>query len=98
MDPARTIDEHPNFKYYNGHTDKEMHNLNQILLPKQMYKMMREHTGLRSWHHYTAGGRDRRIGALPPAVITGEAYGSVRPVELGYERFSQYFLRRDECQ
>ena len=55
MDPARTIDEHPNFKYYNGHTDKEMHNLNQILLPKQMYKMMREHTGLRSWHHYTAG-------------------------------------------
>ena len=32
-----------------------MHNLNQILLPKQMYKMMREHTGLRSWHHYTAG-------------------------------------------
>ena len=53
--PARTIDEHPNFKYYNGHTDKEMHNLNQILLPKQMYKMMREHTGLRSWHHYTAG-------------------------------------------
>ncbi|MBP3641547.1 DUF5110 domain-containing protein [Parabacteroides johnsonii] len=44
MDPARTIDEHPNFKYYNGHTDKEMHNLNQILLPKQMYKMMREHT------------------------------------------------------
>ena len=55
MDPARTIDEHPNFKYYNGHADKEMHNLNQILLPKQMYKMMREHTGLRSWHHYTAG-------------------------------------------
>ena len=32
-----------------------MHNLNQILLPKQMYKMMREHTGLRPWHHYTAG-------------------------------------------
>ncbi|WP_456087394.1 TIM-barrel domain-containing protein [Parabacteroides sp.] len=55
MDPARTIDEHPNFKYYNGHTDKEMHNLNQVLLPKQMYKMMRGHTGLRSWHHYTAG-------------------------------------------
>lgn len=55
MAPARTIDEHPNFKYYNGHTDKEMHNLNQILLPKRMYKMMREHTGLRSWHHYTAG-------------------------------------------
>ena len=23
MDSARTIDEHPNFKYYNGHTDKD---------------------------------------------------------------------------
>lgn len=55
LDPARTIDEHPNFKYYNGRTDKEMHNLNQILLPKQMYKMTRRHTGRRSWHHYTAG-------------------------------------------
>lgn len=55
LDPARTIDEHPNFKYYNGRTDKEMHNLNQVLLPKQMYKMTRKHTGVRSWHHYTAG-------------------------------------------
>ena len=55
LDPARTIDEHPNFRYYNGRTDKEMHNLNQILLPKQMRQMTREHTGRRSWHHYTAG-------------------------------------------
>lgn len=55
LDPARTIDEHPDFEYYNGHTDKEMHNLNQVLLPKQMYKMTRKHRGRRSWHHYTAG-------------------------------------------
>lgn len=55
LDPARTIDEHPNFPYYNGRTDKEMHNLNQVLLPKQMYMMTRKHRGRRSWHHYTAG-------------------------------------------
>lgn len=55
LDPARTIDDHPNFKYYNGLTNKEMHNLNQILLSKQMRQMTREHTGHRSWHHYTAG-------------------------------------------
>lgn len=55
LDPARTIDEHPGFAYYNGRTDKEMHNLNQVLLPKQMYMMTRKHIGRRSWHHYTAG-------------------------------------------
>lgn len=55
FDPARTIDEHTFRKYYNGHSDKEMHNLNQILLPKQMCQMSREHTGKRTWHHYTAG-------------------------------------------
>ena len=55
MDPARTIDEHPTRKYYNGYTDKTMHNLNQILLPKQMELMMRSHTNRRNWHHYTAG-------------------------------------------
>ena len=55
MDPARTIDEHPDRDYYNGYTDKYMHNLNQILLPKQMEVMMREHTNKRNWHHYTAG-------------------------------------------
>lgn len=55
MDPARTIDEHPTWKYYNGYTDKAMHNLNQILLPKQMEVMMRNHTGHRNWHHYTSG-------------------------------------------
>ena len=55
LDPARTIDEHPTREYYNGRTDKEMHNLNQILLPKQMNLMTRGHLGRRTWHHYTAG-------------------------------------------
>lgn len=55
LDPARTIDEHTFRKYYNGRSDKEMHNLNQVLLPKQMKQMTQKHTGKRSWHHYTAG-------------------------------------------
>ncbi len=55
IDPARTVDEHPTMSYYNGRTDREMHNLNQVLLPKQMELMMRSHTGRRGWHHYTAG-------------------------------------------
>ena len=55
LDPARTIDEHPTWKYHNGLTDKEMHNLNQVLLTKQIASMTRKHTGKRSWHHYCGG-------------------------------------------
>ncbi len=55
LDPARTIDEHPDATYLNGRTDKEMHNLNQVLLQKQINRMSREHVGKRIWYHYTAG-------------------------------------------
>lgn len=55
LDPARTINEHPSRKYFNGRTDLEMHNLDQVLLGKQMKAMSRDHTGRRSWHHYCAG-------------------------------------------
>ena len=55
LDPARTIDEHTYRKYYNGRTDKEMHNLGQVLLPKQMRTLTQTYTGKRSWHHYCAG-------------------------------------------
>ena len=55
LDPARTLDEHTYRQYYNGRADKEMHNLNQVLLPKQMNLMYREHTGKRGWYHYCAG-------------------------------------------
>ncbi len=55
LDPGRTLDEHPDMKYYNGYTDKEMHNLNQVLLPKQMYETFRNHKGIRSFHHYCGG-------------------------------------------
>lgn len=55
LDPARTIDNHTNWEYYNGHTDKEMHNLNQVLLPKQMRELGRKYNGKRTWHHYCGG-------------------------------------------
>jgi len=55
LDPAHTLDDHPDMKYYNGYTDKEMHNLNQILLQKQMEQTFREHKGIRSFHHYCGG-------------------------------------------
>lgn len=55
LDPARTIDNHTNWEYYNGRTDKEMHNLNQVLLPKQMSELGRKYNGKRTWHHYCGG-------------------------------------------
>ena len=55
LDPGRTLDEHPDRIYYNGYTDREMHNLNQVLLPKQMYRVFRQHKGIRSFHHYCGG-------------------------------------------
>lgn len=55
LDPARTIDSHTNWEYYNGRTDKEMHNLNQVLLPKQMRELGRKYNGKRTWHHYCGG-------------------------------------------
>lgn len=55
LDPARTLDEHPDREYYNGLTDKEMHNLNQVLMPRQMNRVFRDHKGLRPWQHYCGG-------------------------------------------
>lgn len=55
LDPARTIDEHTFKTYYNGQSDKVMHNLNQVLLPKQMAELGREYNGKRTWHHYCGG-------------------------------------------
>ena len=55
LDPGRTLDEHPDRKYYNGYSDNEMHNLNQILIQKQMEKTFRGHKGIRSFHHYCGG-------------------------------------------
>ena len=55
LDPARTIDNHPDWPYYNGKTDAVMHNLNQVLLPKQMAELGRNYNNRRTWHHYCGG-------------------------------------------
>ena len=55
LDPARTIDNHPDWPYYNGSTDAVMHNLNQVLLPKQMAELGRNYNNKRTWHHYCGG-------------------------------------------
>jgi alpha-glucosidase len=55
LDPGRTLMEHPSRLYHNGLKDREMHNLNQVLLPKQMYRTFRERKGIRSFHHYCGG-------------------------------------------
>jgi len=55
LDPAHTLDEHPDRKYYNGYSDKEMHNLNQVLLQKQMNETFRSHKGIRAFQHYCGG-------------------------------------------
>jgi len=56
IDPCCTLDhEHPDREYHNGAKDAEMHNLNQVLMPKQMLQTLRGHNGLRSFHHYCGG-------------------------------------------
>jgi alpha-glucosidase len=55
LDPARTLEPHPDRKYYNGRSDAEMHLLNQVLLVKNLQGITRVHTGLRSFHHYCGG-------------------------------------------
>ncbi len=55
LDPGRTLDQHPDREYFNEKTDAEMHNLNQVLLPKQMYNTFKDHKGIRSFHHYCGG-------------------------------------------
>ena len=55
LDPGQTQMEHPKRKYYNKKKDREMHNLNQVLLQKQMNLSFREHTDKRSFHHYCGG-------------------------------------------
>jgi alpha-glucosidase (family GH31 glycosyl hydrolase) len=55
LDPGRTLDEHPERQYYNGLTDDEMHNMNQVLVSKQMNLTFRKHKNIRSFHHYCGG-------------------------------------------
>ncbi|WP_374163984.1 TIM-barrel domain-containing protein [Arcticibacter sp. MXS-1] len=55
LDPSRTLDQHPGMTYFNGLTDREMHNLNQVLLVKNLQEVTRDHLGKRTFHHYCGG-------------------------------------------
>ena len=55
LDPARTIDEHPGMVYHNNRGDRQMHNLNQVLILKQVSSSFARHTGRRAWLHYCGG-------------------------------------------
>lgn len=99
LDPARTLDEHPDREYYNGFTDKEMHNLNQVLMPRQMNRVFRDHKGIRPWQHYCGGFAGTQRWTANQSGDNGRrAYRAVRPAEPRFERVDEHFLRRDVGQ
>lgn len=58
LDPADTVccfDHLKRPRLYNGLTAQEMHNLNQLLLPKQMYEGYASRMNRRPMHHYCGG-------------------------------------------
>lgn len=55
LDPSRTLDLHTGMNYFNGSNDREMHNLNQVLLVKNLQEVTRAHLGTRTFHHYCGG-------------------------------------------
>ena len=56
IDPCELVYEvHPDMNYKNGACDEQMHNLNQTLIVKQMYKGYAEKTHLRPMNHYCGG-------------------------------------------
>lgn len=53
LDPCELVYEvHPGLHYANGSCDEQMHNLNQVLLGKQMYQGFVDEAGRRPMHHY----------------------------------------------
>ncbi len=58
LDPADIVccfDRMNRPRCFNGLTTMQMHNLNQVLLPKQMYTGFKEQKGVRPMHHYSGG-------------------------------------------
>ncbi len=58
LDPADMLccfDRMSRPRCYNGLTPMQMHNYNQILLPKQMYDGFKNQKGIRPMHHYSGG-------------------------------------------
>ncbi|MBQ7457870.1 MAG: DUF5110 domain-containing protein [Bacteroidales bacterium] len=74
LDPGQTVDRHPMRKYYNGYTDAEMHEVNQVLLPKQFLAMNRDFRPERSFHHYCGGFAGTQHYT---AATTGDSGGGV---------------------
>lgn len=74
LDPGQTVDRHPMRKYYNGYTDAEMHEVNQVLLPKQFLAMNRDFRDTRSFHHYCGGFAGTQHYT---AATTGDSGGGV---------------------
>ena len=74
LDPGQTVDRHPNRQYYNGYTDAEMHEVNQVLLPKQFLAMNRDFRAQRSFHHYCGGFAGTQHYT---AATTGDSGGGV---------------------
>ena len=78
IDPCELVYEvHPDMNYKNGACDEQMHNLNQTLIVKQMYRGFAKTTNRRPMHHYcgaytgfqrwgamTTGDNGGRQGAL----------------------------------
>ena len=74
LDPGQTVDRHPMRRYYNGYTDAEMHEVNQVLLPKQFLAMNRDFRPERSFHHYCGGFAGTQHYT---AATTGDSGGGV---------------------
>lgn len=55
IDPGRTINEHPDRKYYNGLADSEMHQLQQVLVAKNVNLTCSEFNQNRPFLHYCGG-------------------------------------------
>ncbi|MGI6048357.1 MAG: TIM-barrel domain-containing protein [Petrimonas sp.] len=88
LDPAHTLEEHADRVYYNGLTDKQMHNLNQVLLPKQMYETFRSHKGVRSFHHYCGGyAGTQHWGASTSGDNGGDVVALLDQLNLGLSGF-----------
>lgn len=55
IDPSRTLDLHAGMSYFNGRDDREMHNLNQVLVVKNLQDVTKAHLATRTFHHYCGG-------------------------------------------
>lgn len=66
IDPCELVYEvHPDMHYQNGACDEQMHNINQVLIAKQMYQGFAKKTGRRPMHHYCGGyAGTHRWGAM----------------------------------